>query len=116
MTGDEGGPAYSWVDVPEEDRTYLTLTDDGVSAAIDLGGSLSFYGTSYSQGFIGSNGQLGFTNASLNVYTNVAIPAPALPNNRLCVFWDDLYPPRAARSSTAWSMGILLPPGTASAG
>ncbi|MCB1045935.1 MAG: hypothetical protein KDC10_01940, partial [Calditrichaeota bacterium] len=92
MTGDEGGPAYAWVDIPEVDRNYLTLTDDSFVGPLDMGGTLSFYGVDYSEIYVGSNGNVGFLGTSLNNLGNVAIPSLANPNALLSLFWDDMNP------------------------
>ncbi|MCA9788027.1 MAG: hypothetical protein KC488_15860, partial [Candidatus Cloacimonetes bacterium] len=92
MTGDDGGPEYSWVDIPEEDRTYVTLTDDSFAGPFDLGSAISFYGEAYSSIYVGSNGMLGFSDVGMNSLGNGALPDGFTPNALLAFFWDDLNP------------------------
>jgi hypothetical protein len=92
MTGDEGGPAYFWIDIPEADRTYITLGDDNFLGPFDMGGVISYYGTSYNQIYIGSNGNIGFNSTTLGSLGNVAIPTAAAPNAILPILWDDMNP------------------------
>ena len=70
--------------------TNLGLTDDS-NALAPLGFAFNFYGVSYTDCFVGSNGLIGF-GAGSNVFGNGAIPSAALPNNMLYVYWDDLNP------------------------
>jgi hypothetical protein len=92
MTGDEGGPTYFWVDIPEENRTYLTLGDDNFVGPFSMGSGLSYYGTTYTDIFVGSNGLLGFNNVGLGSLGNGALPTGLTPNGILAFFWDDLNP------------------------
>jgi hypothetical protein len=100
MTGDTGGPAYSWVAVPEQDRTYLTLGDDDYAGPIDMGGVFSYYGTSYSQVFVGSNGTVSFAEDGMWSLWGF-IPDPNTPNAVLALFWDDLLPAAGGTVYTA---------------
>jgi hypothetical protein len=59
-----------------------------------MGGSLSYYGTSYSQGSTSAPTACHGVHAGLaDGLHQLRMPDAALPNNRFCVFWDDLYPP-----------------------
>ena len=66
-------------------------TDDG-SKLVNIGFNFSFYGTSYSQLKISSNGHVVFGSSSATEYNNVAIPNTNQPNNFIAPFWDDLNP------------------------
>jgi hypothetical protein len=93
-TSSAGGEVeYTWIDIPVEDRVVVTgLTDDSFAGPFPLGGVVSYYGDPYTEIFVGSNGNLGFSSASLNSLGNVAIPTAGVPNNILPFFWDDMNP------------------------
>jgi hypothetical protein len=92
-TSSAGGDVdYAWVDIPVENRTPVTLTDDSFAGPFAMGGVISFYGIPYSQVYIGSNGNLAFDSNSLASLGNVAIPTAFAPNAIMPFFWDDLNP------------------------
>lgn len=69
--------------------TGLSLGDDGI-AAVSIGFSLDFYGTSQSTATVNSNGKVGFP--ATTTYSNSCLPASD-QSSTLFAFWDDLYPP-----------------------
>jgi subtilisin family serine protease len=81
---------YSWI--PTNGMTSLTLTDNGVSAAQQLGFSFRYSGKEYTNLHVAANGLLGFVNLSLSASVNTNLPLPSVPNAILCPFWDDLNP------------------------
>jgi hypothetical protein len=88
-----GGPAFNWVDISTTGTLITTWTngtgDDG-SVVVPLPFSFPYYGSSYSQIKICTNGWQSFDVASTNTaYSNVAIPATAEPNLVMYPFWDD---------------------------
>ncbi len=85
-----GGPSYSWVDISGS-GTPVSLTDDSFAGPIDMGMNFYFYGTDYSQIYIGSNGIVSF-GAGTNSYSNINIPNAADPNNFIAACWDDMNP------------------------
>lgn len=74
--------------------TFVGLSDDTVSGAIPLGFSFDFYGNSYTQAYVSSNGFLTFDSVSWSGCCN----GPELPNgmnnpdNLVAGLWTDLYP------------------------
>lgn len=89
-----GGPAFSWVDISGTGTAITTWTngtgDDG-SVVVALPSAFSYYGNSYSQLKICTNGWVSFDVASTNAaYTNTALPDAVEPNNAIYGFWDDL--------------------------
>ena len=70
--------------------SVLTLTDDS-NANIPIGFTFPFFGDSFSDCYVGSNGYVTFGAGSI-VYVNTAIPAAGLPNNAIYAMWDDLNP------------------------
>ena len=81
---------YSWI--PTNGMTSLTLTDNGVSAAQQMGFSFRYSGKEYTNLHVAANGLLGFVNLSLSASVNTNLPLPSVPNAILCPFWDDLNP------------------------
>jgi len=87
---DPSGPRFSWSSISTI-GTRLTLTDDSYSTQ-SLPFQFNFYGTSYSQVEVVSNGYLRFSNFTSTYPTNGTIPSTAAPNNAIYGFWDDLNP------------------------
>lgn len=75
--------------------TFLPLNDDAVSGAISLGFNFDFYGNTYSQVYVSSNGFLTFNPGSSNGCCNgQSLPnGSSNPSNLVAGFWNDLYPP-----------------------
>jgi len=76
--------------------TFIGLGDDQVSGAVPLGFNFDFYGTTYSQAYVSSNGFLTFNSGS----NNGCCSGPFLPNsssnpsNLIAGFWNDLNVPQ----------------------
>lgn len=70
--------------------TGLALTDDSFQV-VDIGFDFSFFGETFTQTSVASNGYLQF-GASTSIFTNTAIPSAAAPNNCAYGLWDDLNP------------------------
>ena len=78
----------SIIDLRNESGTsQWNISDDGRSSAINLGFTFEFYGNSYNQGYMSTNGCFSFTTAYCNDYT----PDP-LPDTIYTIypFWTDL--------------------------
>jgi len=56
---------------------------------LDIGFNFTFFGNSYSQFYINSNGMILFGTGSFSP-TEVSIPTTGVPNNFIAAFWDDL--------------------------
>lgn len=87
---DEAVCNYDWVDITGSPN-YFALDDDDY-ATVDLGFNFLFYGNTYSQVKVSSNGFLTF-NGDPWEYWNQPIPSPGEPNDLIAPFWDDLCPP-----------------------
>lgn len=71
--------------------TPITLGDDELSAALPIGFSFDFYGTSYSNAYISSNGYLTFDGGAGNgCCSGDPIPTPDDPNAIVAGWWEDL--------------------------
>lgn len=94
-----GGPAFDWIDiqavgteVPIRDAAD-SLGDDNHFGPIPIGFSFSYYGVSYDEIYIASNGFIGFgPDAGYYSRNNTILPDSDPPNNILAWCWDDLDP------------------------
>ena len=91
------GPTYQFIDISTT-GTPVTLQptggfdpyDEG-QAQITLPFNVKFYGQSYNQVQVNTNGFITFDmNFWANAFSNAAIPDPSDPNGIVAVFWDDL--------------------------
>jgi len=104
-TGYTQHPSYQWVPIaPAEggSGTLLNLTDPGNGAdegdqvgavsitTVTLPFAFTFYGRSYTQASISSNGFISFGSSLDGDWRNWRLPGPGGPNPMLAVFWDDL--------------------------
>ncbi|MCK5076823.1 MAG: T9SS type A sorting domain-containing protein, partial [Calditrichia bacterium] len=87
-----GGPAYNWFDISSVGINSGIASDDVVNGPFDMGFDFKFYGETYNQIYISSNGWITFTATSSSAYSNGRIPSTSAPNNILAPFWDDLNP------------------------
>ncbi|HEX6853534.1 MAG TPA: S8 family serine peptidase [Candidatus Polarisedimenticolaceae bacterium] len=101
-----GGPAFSWVDIGAI-GTPITFasSDDSNFGPINLGFPFPFYGSSFSQVRVTTNGWLSFTNTTTDL-SNDLLPSSSSPENLIAVFHDDLYW-RTSQGATAkyWTDG-----------
>ena len=88
---DAGGPDFLWTDISAT-GTDLGISGDDVIVEVDLPFAFPFYGAEQTQMQVCSNGFIGFSGDDA-VFTNTPLPTAADPNNTICVFWDDLFPP-----------------------
>ena len=80
---------YEWIDASLGTRHFLS---DDSSASISLGFDFEFYGQTYSQVNLSSNGFLSFLNSALFFTANNSLPSATVPNALIAPFWDDLHP------------------------
>ncbi len=113
QTKGSGGPdpfGYKWIDSDEPNGPVYQFTDisttgtpvtlqptggfdpyDEGQAQITLPFNVKFYGQSYNQIQVNTNGFITFDmNFWANAFSNAAIPDPSDPNGIVAVFWDDL--------------------------
>ncbi|EDM45497.1 thermolysin [unidentified eubacterium SCB49] len=72
--------------------TVINLDDDAGSSAIPLGYTFDFFGTGYTNLYVGSNGYIKFDSGNLTDYSSDALPNTSQPNGIIAVVWDDLNP------------------------
>jgi hypothetical protein len=78
----------------EEAATVLTgLTGDDRAVTIALPFPFTFYGATYSQAHVVTNGFIEFVGSTTpnTAFSNVAIPSTGRPNGAVYSFWDDLF-------------------------
>lgn len=73
----------------EPGTTKLELSGDENSEMVELPFPFSFYGRQHTHAFVHTNGIVSFEDA-FNLYVNLPIPGPEVPNNALYPLWDDL--------------------------
>jgi hypothetical protein len=73
--------------------TLVSLSDDQVSGALPIGFSFDFFGNTYTNFHIGSNGFITFsTNTSSGCCSGQNLPTTTFPNDLIALFWEDLDP------------------------
>ncbi len=74
--------------------TSINLSDDAVSPAQNIGFPFCFFGTTYNQFWIGSNGWIAFSAGQPATFTSAAIPSTAanVPKNCIMTPWQDWHP------------------------
>ncbi len=88
--GTGGAPTpFQWLDMAGATRLPL-VGDDVSSQLLDLGFAVSFYGKTYRQVALSSNGLLTFDGPRPLHYANVSLPARGGPGTAIAAFWDDL--------------------------
>lgn len=90
MTGEEGGPVYSWVDIetPVNQLDYTGDPDDG-TITVPIGFDFPFYDGVYTQMHIGSNGTITFQTAT-SPWLNQHLPSASAPAALLAPWWEDM--------------------------
>ena len=74
--------------------TSINLNDDQVSDAQPIGFSFCFFGNSYTQFYIGSNGWIGFTSGQATTFASQTIPNTGVNVPKNCIMgpWQDWHP------------------------
>ena len=86
-----GGPVFDWFDI-DAVGTPITFGsyDDANSGPIPIGFPFPFYGNSFTDLRVCTNGWLSFTNTTTDL-SNDPLPSTSSPENLLAVFHDDLH-------------------------
>ncbi|MBE0565955.1 MAG: choice-of-anchor D domain-containing protein [Krumholzibacteria bacterium] len=85
-----GGPAYNWTDIAATGTPVFSgANDDRNVGPFPIGFDFPFYGNTFSDFRVCSNGFLSFT-STLTALTNQNLPNTGAPENLLAAFWDDL--------------------------
>jgi len=72
--------------------TVIPSSDDATHGPFNIGFSFSFFGSSYTQFYVGSNGWIGFSPGQTTGYTAAYIPNAGSPRNVILADWEDLLP------------------------
>jgi len=83
------------------DQTVLSLSGDDNYQQITLPFPVTFYGATYSNAWVSTNGNVSFENPGESSYFNVALPTSSKPNLAAYPFWDDLVVDASASVRTA---------------
>lgn len=95
----ENNPDYTWTTLTSP--TSLTLGDDAVSDFIDMGFYTNFYGGSYDQVRISSNGFVTFADSTNHgCCQGQNLPDDNAPNNLIAGWWEDLRPASGGGTGT----------------
>lgn len=74
-------------------QTFVNPGDDTISTAINLPFDFNYFGTTYNEIFIGTNGFITpVNNGSAGCCSGGALPSPFGPNGTIAGFWEDLNP------------------------
>ena len=85
-----GTTGYDWLDAKTA-GIALTLSNDD-SLKLNLPFAFPFYGNTYTQLWVSSNGFITFEQSGTTAYYNQCLPNAGAPNNGIFAFWDDLDP------------------------
>lgn len=89
---DAGGPVYLWQDISATGTRLNTVSNaDDAHESISLPFTFSFYGETFTQAFVSSNGYVTFGNGD-STYWNGALPSTELPKRLVAPLYRDLNP------------------------
>ncbi len=88
-SNEPGGPVYNWIDITEVGTRVTGIDDEESLGPYPIGFDFNFYGNTYSNFRVCSNGYCTFGDQTVE-YNNTEIPNSDAPNNMLAVYWDDM--------------------------
>ncbi len=89
-TGYSTVPTYSWIELNQSSNaTSIEMFDDDTEL-IDLPFNFKYYGQTFSQISICSNGWLSFSSTWMTNFRNWSLPSPLGPKSLIAPYWDDL--------------------------
>ena len=89
---------YSTTNIPYVSQTNtgtnLFMTDDSQQGPFNIGFNFCFFGTTYNQFYVGSNGWISFNGGQPTTFTSQPIPTanPLVPKNCVMGPWQDWHP------------------------
>jgi hypothetical protein len=84
------GPVFSWIDTTSGWTEVTGLFDDNVVGPIPLGFAFPYYWYTVDQIYVGSNGYISFSDATLEAAAFQPLPDPTRPNDVVAPLMDDL--------------------------
>jgi hypothetical protein len=90
--GDVSEYAGTCTEISNAGHTAVTLADDAVTADLSIGFPFNFFGNTYSQFRIHSNGFISFGGQTYTGYANFTIPNATDPDNFIAGLYGDLNP------------------------
>ena len=72
--------------------TSVIMTDDSQQGPFPIGFNFCFFGNTYNQFYIGSNGWISFSPNQPTTYTSANVPSAATPVNSVLGVWQDWHP------------------------
>ena len=72
--------------------TVIPSSDDVTHGPFNIGFTFTFFGNTYTQFYVGSNGWIGFSPNQTTGYVAQYIPNASSPMNAVLADWEDLYP------------------------
>lgn len=72
--------------------TVIPSSDDATHGPFNIGFSFTYFGNTYTQFYVGSNGWIGFSSGQTTGYTAAFIPNAGSPLNAILADWEDLLP------------------------
>lgn len=90
----DGGPTFAWDDRAETQgvrvRDQEAIGDDTGVGPFPIGFAFPFFGGSFTEFYVSSNGFLSFEPITQSYFTNSELPNEGAPSNLIAPFWDDL--------------------------
>ncbi|RFF31758.1 hypothetical protein DZC52_03675 [Wenzhouxiangella sediminis] len=87
--------------------TAVSLADDQTAGPFNIGFDFNFFGTTYSEFWISSNGFIAFENTSNGCCSGQLIPNSGQPNNMIAAFYEDYDPPEGGTVSYSLEGNIV---------
>ena len=82
---------YDWIDISATGAVVL-LGDDTFDGPLPIGFTFPYYGATYNDFYVASNGYIQFGAGSSDLGNDCPIPSANTPNNMIALMWDDLDP------------------------
>jgi len=93
---DSNSPApsvsFNWVEINTTGTDTGLSGDDSYDGPFSIGFGFDFYGNTYTDFYVTTNGYIKFDYGSSD-YGNDPMPSTSNPDNIICAYWDDMYVP-----------------------
>jgi len=80
---------YDWIEISGTGTNTGVTGDDSYGGPYMIGFDFSFFGNTYNEFYVSTNGIITFGSGS-TTYSNQNIPVTTNPDNLLAVYWDDM--------------------------